>query len=75
VLVRGSARGAYVLDYGAGPAPAEWRPISQGGDVSDGILGVWDAALPPGEYTLRLRVTTMDGVPLETRVTVQLRGG
>lgn len=71
VLVRGAARGAYVLDYGAGASPAEWRTIAQGGEVPDGILGVWDAALPPGEYTLRLRVTTVDGVPLEARVTVR----
>jgi 1A family penicillin-binding protein len=72
VLVRGTSRGAYVLDYGAGREPSEWRPIAQGGDVPDGILGVWEAALPPGEYTLRLRVTTIDGVPVETRATVQV---
>jgi membrane carboxypeptidase/penicillin-binding protein PbpC len=75
VLVRGTARGSYVLDYGPGAAPAEWRPLTQGGEVPDGILGVWDAALPPGEYTLRLRVTTVDGVPLESRVTVWVGSG
>jgi 1A family penicillin-binding protein len=74
VLVRGSASGAYVLDYGPGASPSEWRPVAQGGDVPDGILGVWETALPAGEYTLRLRVTTMDGVPLETRVTVRVGG-
>jgi hypothetical protein len=72
VLVRGTARGAYVLEYGAGASPAEWQPIAQGGEVSDGILGVWGAALPPGEYTIRLRVTTLDGVPVEARTTVRL---
>ncbi len=72
VIVRGSARGSYTLDYGAGADPAEWQPIAQGGEVPDGILGVWDAALPPGEYTLRLRVTTLDGVPVEARALVRV---
>ncbi|HWQ15419.1 MAG TPA: PBP1A family penicillin-binding protein [Roseiflexaceae bacterium] len=72
VLVRGTSRGAYVLDYGAGREPTEWRPIAQGGDVLDGILGVWEAALPHGEYTLRLRVTTVDGVPVEVRAIVRV---
>jgi 1A family penicillin-binding protein len=74
VLVRGVARGAYVLDYGGGSAPAEWQPLAQGGDVADGVLGAWDLALPAGEYTLRLRVTTYDGVPFESRAAIFVQG-
>ncbi|MEN9936136.1 MAG: hypothetical protein RLZZ387_2715 [Chloroflexota bacterium] len=72
VLVRGTARGSYTLEYGAGGQPVEWRLIAQGGEVPDGILGAWDVALPSGEYTLRLRVTTVDGVPVEARATVRV---
>jgi hypothetical protein len=41
--------------------------------VADGILGVWQTAgLAPGQYTLRLRVTTSDGAPVEVRTVVQV---
>ncbi|WP_442776874.1 hypothetical protein, partial [Sphaerotilus montanus] len=41
--------------------------------VDDGILGVWRVAdLPPGQYTLRLRVTTLEGIPVETKLVVQI---
>ena len=41
--------------------------------VADGILGVWRTdGLPPGDYALRLRVTTPDGVPVEAKVVVNL---
>jgi hypothetical protein len=41
--------------------------------VADGILGVWQiGGLAPGEYTLRLRVTTPDGAPVELRSVVRI---
>jgi membrane carboxypeptidase/penicillin-binding protein PbpC len=75
VFVRGAARGSYVLEFGAGREPTEWQPVASGpGPIADGILGLWKTdALPPGEYTLRLKVTTTDGVPLSVTTTVQLR--
>jgi 1A family penicillin-binding protein len=74
VLVRGSARGDYVLEWGGGANPSDWTPITQGtGGIADGILGVWPVAdLPPGQYTLRLRVTTAEGVQVEARTTIDL---
>lgn len=73
-LVRGTARGSYSLDWGAGRDPIDWRPIGQGAfGVVDGILGVWPTAgLAPGDYTLRLRVTTPEGVPVETKIVVKV---
>jgi 1A family penicillin-binding protein len=73
VFVRGSARGAYTLEFGVGRDPSEWQPIAGGAGVADGILGVWQAgSLAPGEYTLRLRVTTPDGAPTEARTVVRV---
>ena len=74
VLIRGSARGSYVLEYGIGSDPQQWKPISSAGSsVADGILGSWDTAgLTPGAYTLRLRVITSDGVPADARVVVRV---
>jgi 1A family penicillin-binding protein len=75
VFIRGTARGAYVLEFGAGRIPETWQPITRGvGGVADGILGVWRTdGLPPGEYTLRLRVTMPDGVPVDVSTLVALR--
>ncbi len=74
VLIRGSARGSYVLEYGAGNDPQQWKPIaSSAGAVADGILGSWSVAgLTPGNYTLRLRVITSDKVPADTRIVVRV---
>jgi membrane carboxypeptidase/penicillin-binding protein PbpC len=74
VLVRGTSRGEYTLEYGGGTEPTSWQPISQGlFGVADGILGVWPVAdLPPGQYTLRLRVTTTDGLASEVRTAVNI---
>ena len=73
VFVRGSARGAYRLEYGIGHDPAEWQPIAGGAGVADGILGVWQTGgLAAGEYTLRLHVTTPDGAPAESQVVVRI---
>jgi membrane carboxypeptidase/penicillin-binding protein PbpC len=75
VLVRGTARGDYTLEWGGGADPSSWQPIAAGAfGVADGILGTWPVAdLPPGQYTLRLRVTTPVGLPAEARVTVSIR--
>ena len=60
--VNGAANGAFVLEVGSGESPATWQPISQSGTPLSGLLGVWPTSgLPPGAYTLRLRVTTGDG--------------
>lgn len=74
VLVRGTARGAYALEFGAGRAPAEWKSIAwSGSGIADGILGIWRTdTLPSGDYTLRLQVTTLDGVRVEAQVTVRV---
>jgi hypothetical protein len=75
VLVRGSARGAYTLEWGGGRDPSNWQQFARSdGAVADGILGVWRTeSLPPGDYTLRLRVTTPDGVPVEAKVMVTIQ--
>jgi penicillin-binding protein 1C len=74
VLVRGSARGAYTLEWGGGRDPSSWQPIARGASpIADGILGVWRTdGLPLGDYVLRLRVTTPDGVPVESKVMVNI---
>jgi hypothetical protein len=74
VLLSGTARGSYVLDVGAGPDPSDWQLISQGtAPIQGGLIGIWSAgALPPGPYTLRLRVTTPEGVIVNATQTVTL---
>jgi len=75
VYIGGAARGPYTLEVGSGAAPAEWRPI--GGNafaVESGLLGVWSTAgLAPGEYTLRLSVTAVDGQRISATQTVRLQ--
>jgi 1A family penicillin-binding protein len=75
VIVRGSARGKYVLELGVGRDPQEWLAIANSSvAVADGILGIWNTAgVKAGAYTLRLRVTTSDGVPADTRVVVLVK--
>jgi hypothetical protein len=74
VLVRGTARGSYTLEVRAGADPKQWQTIAgSSGAVADGILGTWQTAgLEPGEYTLRLKVITADGVPADTRAAVRV---
>jgi membrane peptidoglycan carboxypeptidase len=74
VLVRGSARGSYLLEWGGGRDPSSWQQFARGDSaVADGILGVWRTdGLPLGDYTLRLRVTTPDGVPVESKVVITI---
>ena len=49
----------YVLEYGAGAAPASWTQITTGtSPVVAGLLGTWDTAtVTDGLYTLRLTAT------------------
>ncbi len=51
----------YYLEYAPGvePAPGDWQPVAEASTqaVSGGLLAQWDTTgLPPGTYTLRLRV-------------------
>ncbi|MEI8306984.1 MAG: transglycosylase domain-containing protein [Chloroflexales bacterium] len=64
VFVSGTARGPFTLEFGQGANPETWQPIGQNAvSVENGLLGVWlIAGLPPGEYSLRLRVISADGV-------------
>jgi 1A family penicillin-binding protein len=77
INVRGTAAGMYTLSYGAGAAPTSWTPIANSlYAVSDGLLGVWDAAsLPNGAYTLQLEVRLPGNPAQTTRITVQLNQG
>jgi len=65
VEIQGVAEGAGFITYlvefapGAEPAPGDWQPVAVPSlqAVSGGLLARWDTTgLPPGVYTLRLRV-------------------
>jgi len=66
----------YKLEFGIGPNPQSWSFILKGdAPVSDGVLGVWDVSnLPPGVYTLQLKVVDYTGnwvdPPCRVQVTV-----
>ncbi len=69
---------SYLLEYAAGaqPAAAAWLPVAppQSAQVTEGGLGVWQTqGLPPGPYTLRLRVFDRAGVAASTQMLVELR--
>lgn len=54
-------------------APGGWRTIARGEAIQEGMLGIWQTGDDaPGEYTLRLRVTTREGILLEQHVWVRL---
>ncbi|MCS7289531.1 MAG: PBP1A family penicillin-binding protein [Roseiflexus sp.] len=74
VYIRGAALGVYALDVAPGRDPiAGWRTIARGEAIRDGVLGIWQTGeYAPGEYTLRLRVTSNEGVLIEQRVWVRL---
>ncbi len=74
VYVRGVALGVYALDIAPGrAADTGWRTIARGEAIRDGILGIWQTGEnAPGEYTLRLRVTTGEGILIEQRVLLRL---
>jgi len=70
----------YEFDYATGDAPGEgsWMPLGMASTtpVTDGLLVTIDTqGIPPGVYTLRLRVYDTGGQFVESRVTVQLVGG
>lgn len=76
VFVHGTARGPYVLEVGVGDNPNGWSEITSGvAPVSEGVLGVWNiGGLAPGPYTLRLRVSTPEGIEAESRRLVTVGG-
>lgn len=75
VLVNGTARGPFSLEIGLGADPQEWQVLSQGtGGVQDGLLGIWQVSgFAPGSYTLRLRVTTPEGLNVTATQQVQVQ--
>ncbi len=77
VFVSGTARGPFTLEVGLGEQPAQWQLLGQNTvPVSGGLLGVWaTTGLAPGAYTLRLRVTTPDGLSVSTTQTVRYQPG
>jgi hypothetical protein len=74
VFVNGTARFAFTLEVGAGADPQAWQPVSRGiGGEESRLLGVWQAdTFEPGEYTLRLRVVTPEGLPVEATQVVRV---
>ncbi len=79
LTVSGTAAGpgfaSYVLDYGVGPLPTTWLPISGTvtTPVTSEVLGTLDATvITDGGYVLRLRARTTDGTSFEDRVPIVL---
>jgi hypothetical protein len=74
VFVSGRAGGAFTLEYGVGAAPQQWMPVGQGNlPVSNGLLGIWTTAgLAPGEYSLRLRVVSPEGIQANEQIVVRV---
>lgn len=73
IFISGSARGPFTLEIGVGREPPEWQLLAQGTQGRNGLLGMWEArTTPPGDYTLRLRVTTAEGVMVVATQVVQL---
>jgi membrane peptidoglycan carboxypeptidase len=66
VLIRGNARDPnfqyYRLDFGKGINPTEWTQIgtNQGSSRYEAELGIWDARMLDGLYSLRLTVVRGD---------------
>lgn len=75
VFVNGTARGPFTLEAGVGDAPGSFSPVNSGtGPIESNVLGVWNiGGLAPGSYTLRLRVSSPEGVPVESRRTVVIQ--
>ncbi len=76
VFIRGTARYGYTLAVGAGAAPQDWLTISQGIGADEArLLGVWYLdGVAPGDYTLRLLVTTPDGYPVVDTQALRIEG-
>jgi hypothetical protein len=75
VVINGNAHYTYRLEVGAGRHPQSWVLLNQGpGGVKKGLLGVWSTTgFAPGEYTIRLQVTTPEGFTLEATQTISLQ--
>ena len=73
IFVSGTARGPYTLEVGPGSAPSQWQALSQSARiVENGLLGIWSTnSIPAGDYTLRLRVLTPEGLEVSTTQTVR----
>ena len=73
-VVTGTAAGSgftrYVLEFGAGSAPAAWTTLRDSTvAVEAGELGTFDpSALPDGRYTIRLRATNTAGTTFVDQV-------
>jgi hypothetical protein len=67
VFVNGTARGTFKLEVGAGRAPQDWSLVNREPLARQGsLLGVWQTdGIPAGPYTLRLSVTTPEGIIAE----------
>ncbi len=77
VFISGTARGPFVLEVGPGSAPSAWQTIAQNPlPVEDSLLGVWiTSGLAAGDYTLRLRVITVEGLPVTAEQVVRYAPG
>jgi len=77
VFISGTARGPFILEVGPGGAPTTWQTIAQNPmPVEDGLLGVWiTGGLAPGDYTLRLRVITVEGLSVTAEQVVRYAPG
>lgn len=75
VLVYGTARFGYSLEFGTGRSPKGWSLLAEGsGGVENGVLGLWETDnLADGEYTLRLMVTTPEGYTMEATQVVWIK--
>jgi penicillin-binding protein 1C len=80
VTITGSAAAPtfdyYLLEWGAGYAPTEWRPIGGGPQrtqVRGGVLGVWNTSgLSEGPYVIRLSLAGLEGQLRGVRVPVAI---
>lgn len=79
--IRGTASGQnfsrYRVEFGGGTYPTAWTVIQSDTPtpVTNGILATWDAPsfnIPPGEYSVRLRVTDTDNRVWEDRSIVKV---
>jgi 1A family penicillin-binding protein len=82
VFVHGTVGGAFRLEVGQGRDPPAWDLINYGNasiiatnsSEQPRLLGVWQTHdLPPGDYTLRLRVTLADGTTRDSTQVVRVR--
>lgn len=73
VFVNGTARGPFTLEVGAGIDPPQWLPLSQSAaGIENGLLGIWSTdGFAPGDYTVRLRVATPEGLTVLATQTVR----